>query len=254
MKQALLSLLLSLTLLGSLSACQSPSVQEPAPEEPESPELALTVRAATGSATEIPKEAIYDKSPFLTEADGWRYYCGTVSYEGQTFAMVWRERNGDHESLCSVHQPQGENLPQHTLTYQMGAEESGGRFLYFSIRSGQTGEQSLWMLDTQEIMFDQMYAGPCSNLVKPQAPGRDWQGLGWLLYNRYLIPIDLDQGSEYTAGIQELSQSTFAGENGVTGNEELVDAGNDCLQIIRMPGTKQEKTYLVNYTDGTILE
>ncbi len=253
MKRTILAPLLTVWLLLSLSACKGPAAQEPSSEAPPSPELVLHVVAAKGSGTEIPKEAVYDGTTILTEADGWRYLSGSVTYEGQTFAMIWREGKGDPESLCSIHQPEGENQPQHALTYQLGAEESGGRFLYFSIRSGQTGEQSLWILDTQEIIFDEMYSSPCSNLVKPQTPGSNWQGLGWVLYDRYLIPIDLDQGSEYTAGIQELSPSTFAGENGAR-DVELVDAGNDLLQVIRMRGTGQEESCLINYTDGTVME
>lgn len=243
MKKSLGILLLALICLTVLSACGDQTGPEVAPSaavgEP------LQVIAAKGSGTPLPRDTVYEESTLLLDGGDWRYYQGTLSYEGQTYAAVWREGGEEPQSLCSIHQPPEEAL-RHEISYQLGREESAGRFLYFTIRGGETGERSLWYLDTQDLLFNQMYEAPCSNLLLPQDPGPDWQGLGWVAHEHYLIPVDLAKGSEYTAGIRDLRH--ILGEEEPYPPMELTDEGDGLLRLILNPGTAQEARHTLDDT------
>ncbi len=149
------------------------------------------------------------------------YYIKDAGYDGQRFILVYREDGkGGREILFSVVQ---EEECAHGLQYVKGSyEQSGRRFLYFMLVSGKTLHGSLYCFSLRDNRMNLVLEEPCSNnMVLFENPPADIQGLGWVLYKDYILPIDLDEASSYEGmaasieqlgGLNEIEGNFFAGK------------------------------------------
>ncbi len=150
----------------------------------------------------------------IAEIGAYSYYLGMVTDEsGESSAVLWRDTpKGDADYICVIPDADSDTGVRHNIFYAGGDKESGGKYLYFSLIDSASLHDSLWVLDTERLFFTLMYDTPCSNFIIPENPPADYQNLGWLVHEYYLIPVQLDQAKEYTGGIIDLQD--FYAANG----------------------------------------
>ena len=203
------------------------------------------------------------------DAEAWSYY---LSKADSGEYLVWRDNpSGDAELLLRVTQPENANGLENAIQYEGGAAESGGKYLYFTISDYATFHRSLWVLNTETLFFAQMFDAPCSNLVIPSDsvvlsdPPSDFFNIGWVVYDHYLVPIELEKAEEYTGGIIDLNdyyaplgEELFygVGANGTHKFVQLSDVGGTLVEIQSItaePETSAEETstaHIIDFSNG----
>jgi len=156
-----------------------------------------------GSRTPLPMpEGVWltDINPEFTPSLPEGYYLSDAEYDGQAFILLYRDTaEGGQEILMSVVQ---EEVNPHALNYVEGSYEgSGKKFLYFMLINGQTLHGSLFLFSLEDNRMNLVLEEPCSNnMVLFDHPPADIEGLSWVLWKDYILPIKLSDGSSYEGG------------------------------------------------------
>lgn len=218
-----------------------------------------------GSSTPLPMPEgveLSDVYPEFVPSLPQGYYLNDAEFDGQPFILLYREgADGDLEILMSVVQ---EETNPHALSYVEGSyEQSGGKFLYFVLVNGKTLHGSLYLFSLEDNRMNMVLEEPCSNnMAAFENPDPEIAGLGWVVWQDYILPIDLDEGSSYEGGaasiadlggMPEISGNFFTGD--VSENERkytyLTPMDNGILRLttVIIDTTEQdpEKTFVQYY-------
>jgi len=165
---------------------------------PSSFEGNLEIVTSQGDAKPMPPgEEILGSIP-VADILPWSYYISDVRYDGQDFAMVWRDtpKGDDAQWLCSVAQTTEDDALRHSIEYvEESYERSGKKYLYFTISDASNFHRSLWCFDPETTYFNRVLDAPCSNMVLLEHEPHEAQGIGWIAYDHYLAAVDLASGS-----------------------------------------------------------
>ncbi len=226
----------------------------------------MNVTSSQGAGNPFPEGTAPGDFAPVAEAAPWTYYTGELTVDGQACAAVWRDNpEGEAQWLCVVPQPAGESALAHSIRYEGGSKQSNGRFLYFTITDALNYHASLWVLDTQSLYFNLFYGVPCSNFVIPENPSPDLAGMGWVVHEYYLIPIELAAAAENTGGIIDLAEYydvleeelfRSIGDWGTHKFVRLTDLGGNALQIENVtaqPEDTEEELLLTHQIDVATL-
>lgn len=210
-----------------------------------------------GSRTPMPMPAGVEISNVYPEyipllPDG--YYLDDALYDGQAFILLYRDATqGGQEILMSIVQ---EEETAHALNYVEGSwEASSKKFLYFMLINGQTLHGSLYLFSIEDNRMNLVLEEPCSNnMVLFDVPPADIEGLGWVLWKDYILPIRLSDGSSYEGaaasiemlgGMPEISGSFFnhTGLGTEIKYTYLTPVGSQVLKLTTVVNNTDEETY-----------
>ena len=181
------------------------------------------------------------------------------SYEDRMYITVCRlYENGDNEVLYSVLQ-----TPEQTQTIfytENSYEKSDGKMLYFTMQDSVSMQSSLYFFSTVTEYFSYILEEPCSNFVIKETDNPEIAGLGWIVYDEYIVPINLADGSSYEAMTVRLSDLgefseidnsffTFTKENVKKKFVLLEDMENNSLliSVIELNNKKEQIRYDFEY-------
>lgn len=164
------------------------------------------VYAVQGEPQMLSPNMEMDETYAFADAADHTYFINGAEYDGREYLVLWREGpEGGKELMLNIAQPE-EGALRHSLHYEGGLDESGGRFLFFTLCDALNYHRSLWVLDTENLYFNLFYDMPCSNMVIPDEPPADYKNVGWIVYDIYLIPIDLYNAKEITGSVIDLTE------------------------------------------------
>lgn len=69
-----------------------------------------------------------------------------------------------------------------------------------------TFHRSLWCFDLETLYFNRVLGAPCSNMILLSDEPQDLQNLGWIVYDKAHVPVDLQKGGTDQGAAIDLSE------------------------------------------------
>lgn len=185
-----------------LCGCSAQNAAPSMAESSDTPKLTQSESAALQAETNTPPESgeleiiqawdVLDTAPLHVDGS-WSYYCAAVSTpKGENTILVRDNPKGDSEILLTVERP------SIYITYiENSLQQSGGKWLYFTVPAEITGQNELYGFQLEENNLTQLLPAPCSNMIVQADPPNALSGFGWLLYEDRVVGIDLAVGQPY---------------------------------------------------------
>lgn len=208
-------LLLTLAMLASCAQVQEapdPDPEKPGQEETQTPEDETPAPGVQNPGAVEPEPAppqsqITPVSQAET-VDGWAYFTASITEDGKTGSGVCRSKDGESQVL---YRGEDGGAVDYVAGSYAGSDNTG---LYFTV-AGKDGT-GLHLFDLYSQSFQRVIGAQCSNMVVFSATGGALDGLGWILYNEYILPVKLSRQTlemQMAVSIQDLAGAADLGNS-----------------------------------------